>query len=111
MGISPPERVLTIRNDTGPDGAARLHVSGELDAHSAPEFAEAFEPAVAAAADVEVDLTDVSFIDSSGLAALIKARQRLLDAGGSLVVSAASHTAMRLFEIAGVSSYLMRVEP
>lgn len=110
MGSSPPERVLTIRNDTGPDGTARLHVSGELDAHSAPEFAEAFEPAVAAAAAVEVDLTDVSFIDSSGLAVLIKARQRVVDSGGSLVVSGASPAAMRLFEIAGVSTYLMRVE-
>ena len=110
MGITPPERVLTIRNDIGPDGTARLHVSGELDAHSAPEFAEAFEPSVAAGAAVEVDLTEVSFIDSSGLSALIKARQRVLEAGGSLVVSAASHPAMRLFEIAGVSAYLMRAE-
>ncbi len=108
MGISPPERVLTIRNDAGPDGTARLHVSGELDAHSAPEFAEAFEPAVAGGAAVEVDLTDVSFIDSSGLAALIAARQRALDLGGSLVVTAASHAAMRLFEIAGISEHLMR---
>lgn len=99
---------MTIRSDTGPDGTARLHVSGELDAHSAPEFAEAFEPAVAAGAAVEVDLTDVSFIDSSGLAALIGARQRVLDVGGSLVVTAASNAALRLFEIAGISEHLMR---
>jgi anti-sigma B factor antagonist len=101
---------LTIWNETGPDGIARLRVGGELDAHSAPEFAEAFDPAVAAGAAVEVDLTDVTFIDSSGLAALIGVRQRVLDAGGSLVVSAASHAAMRLFEIAGVSAHLMRAE-
>ena len=108
MGISPPERVLTIRNDAGPDGTVRLHVSGELDAHSAPEFAEAFEPAVAAAAVVEVDLTDVPFVDSSGLAALLAARQRLEGAGGSLVVTAASAAALRLFELTGVSAHLMR---
>lgn len=102
--------VLTITKGRGPDGRTRLHVAGELDAHTAPEFADAFDD-VADGAAVELDLTDVSFLDSSGLAALLEARRRLDSAGGSLVVTAASPAVARLLELTGVSEHLMRANP
>src|SRR3978361_817653 len=50
---------------------ARLRLSGELDLASTGRLNEALEEARAHATHVEVDLRDLTFIDSSGLRALM----------------------------------------
>ena len=56
-----------------------VHVAGELDLASAPSLLETLTALEPAAGYVVVDLTDVSFLDSSGLSVLLQARQRLAD--------------------------------
>jgi anti-anti-sigma factor len=51
---------------------------------------------------VHVDLAGVTFIDSSGLRALIVGERATSEAGGTLRVSAASDAVRRLFEITGL---------
>ena len=96
--MSQPDELLAIAPT--PTGLA---ASGEIDAHTAPSLAAAID---AAGPDVDLDLSGVEFVDSSGLRVLIDARQRLAEAGGGLTIVALSEPVRRLLEISGVSDYL-----
>jgi anti-anti-sigma factor len=51
--------------------------------------------------DVVVDLSDVSFVASSGLRVMLKTAQRLKSQGGSLAVTHANATVREVFTISG----------
>ena len=77
--------------------AAVVTASGELDAFVADDLTEAFHGA-AEHARVLVDLTTVSFMDSTALGLLVRA-VRDVDAGGGLIrVVLPAGTARRIFE-------------
>jgi anti-sigma B factor antagonist len=59
------------------DRGAVIVVRGEIDLATAPAFRAALDEALDGAGRVEVDLRDTSFMDSSGLAALLAAHRRL----------------------------------
>ena len=85
--------------------AATVSVRGELDASTAPDLAELCHSVHAdGARDLVIDLTDTSFLDSSGLRALIEAH-RLFSDGGNLALSHASEPVRRLLEITGLDDY------
>jgi anti-anti-sigma factor len=82
----------------------RLVVEGEIDITSGDSLkgtgirlAEELAPN-----PLDVDLSAVSFIDSSGISALIAIRNAAREAGGSLVISKASPAVLRLFELSGL---------
>jgi anti-sigma B factor antagonist len=50
-----------------------------------------------------VDLAEVTFLDSSGIQALIAAQGRARTAGGDLVVASASDNVRKIFQITGVT--------
>jgi anti-sigma B factor antagonist len=79
-------------------------ISGEIDAHTAPQISAAV--ADSDAPSLEIDLSDVQFVDSSGLRALIEAHQQFEANGGSLTLVRPSAVVTRLFEISGVGDYL-----
>jgi anti-sigma B factor antagonist len=79
-------------------------VVGEIDAHTAPEISAAV--AQATTPTLEIDLSRVDFVDSSGLRALIEAHQRFEANGGSLTLVRPSAVVARLFDISGVGDYL-----
>ncbi len=94
----PAAPISITTNDSG------LSVSGEIDAHTAPQIAEAI-----ASSELErlvVDLSGVEFVDSSGLRVLIEAHQNLAAASRSMVLANPSPVVRRLFDIAGVEHYL-----
>jgi anti-anti-sigma factor len=89
------------------DGSrATVSVSGELDLLSAPTLAERLDALGGDVKAVELDLSGLTFVDSSGLNALLTARRRLDEAGGECHVTTASDVAVRLFEVAGVRELL-----
>lgn len=90
---------LALRTDV--DGA--LVLEGEIDSFSAAQLASrlAGDPAV----DV-VDLSGVTFIDSSGLRVLVEAHQQRIDRGGRLALRAPSASVQRLLEISGLAGHL-----
>ena len=49
-----------------------------------------------------LDLTDVSFVDSTGLRSIVRASRLLVDAGGQLTVSGLSGAAERVLELTGL---------
>jgi anti-anti-sigma factor len=78
-------------------------VSGEVDAHSAESFAAALEAAGGDPASIVLDLSGVTFMDSSGLLVLVAAQQRS-DAGGpGVVLRSPSHQIVRLLDLAGLA--------
>jgi anti-sigma B factor antagonist len=79
-------------------------VRGEVDVSSAPALQQRLaELFVTAGSTVVVDLTDVSFLDSTGLGALVAARNSAADAGGSLPLVCTSERILKLFTITGLA--------
>ena len=85
--------------------AVVVRVDGELDLATAPALRAALERALADGDQLVVDLSAVTFIDSSGLSVLVRAYQ-VLGVTGTLKVRGPSSQARRLFEMAGVESLI-----
>ncbi|HWE68595.1 MAG TPA: anti-sigma factor antagonist [Acidimicrobiales bacterium] len=83
---------------------ALVAVQGEVDVFTAPEFERALEGAIdGAPASLTVDLADLEFIGSNGLAVIARAASRLARTGGRLTLRSPSAFVLRLLAIAGMS--------
>jgi anti-sigma B factor antagonist len=95
------ERLRTRTTTVG--GARAIAVDGELDVQTAPQFTEEVEVAVWGTAGVFVlDLSGLSFLDSSGLHALLRARAYLAREDRALVLVCPPGPARRVLDLAGV---------
>ena len=84
-------------------GGLALAVAGELDIATAPVLRERLGAAVdSGTARIVVDLREVTFMDSIGLAAIVHARSRLRRAGRLALVVAPDSYAELLLEMAGM---------
>ena len=93
---------------TGPD-ACTLAIEGELDIGTAPEFRTTIGTLLGAGCrHLVLDLSRTSFMDSSGLGALLWAANRLRGAGGELVAERPSAAVARTLRITGVDRLLMQ---
>jgi anti-sigma B factor antagonist len=78
-------------------------VHGDVDVHSAPHLRDRLIAAIdAGATAVVVDLTDVAFIDSTGLGALVAARNHAEERQASLRLVCSSERLLKLFRITGL---------
>lgn len=76
---------------------------GEIDMANAPFFREVLDTFLRdGPAQAVIDLTGVSFMDSSGLGALLEARMTVLDRGGSFALVCPQGRVWRLLDLAGV---------
>ena len=91
-----------------PAKSAPIVVRGEIDAATAPALTADLGRALATGSGpVEVDLSAVTFIDSSGLRALIIARHEAEAVGNTLRIVATSDVVSRLLEVTGLTETLM----
>lgn len=82
------------------------HVTGELDTYTVPDARRVFDGLRATTgSEVVVDLREVTFLDSSGLGALIGLYHRVSDAGGHLRLVCAGVT-LRLMELMNLGQVL-----
>lgn len=72
-------------------------VSGEVDLATAPQLGELI--AQFSNGDVIVDITDVEFMDSSGLKILVAAHRMLARRGSRLIIRGASAMVLRVMKI------------
>ena len=81
-----------------------LTVTGELDAATTVDLESAIQDADPSVPGLEVDLTGVSFIDSSGLRTLVMARQSAEESGRRFSISGSSKAVDRLLELTGLET-------
>ena len=78
-----------------------LPLEGEIDLHVSPEVAESLRTMTAKKPKVVViDLTKVTYLDSSGLAALIEGMQNVQEYGGKFAVACVQESVQHIFDIA-----------
>lgn len=80
--------------------------AGELDAASSPQLERALAEARQPGGPVVLDLSKVTFIDSSGLRVITRVVRDVEVDGGSFTISSASDAVRRIFEITGLRSLL-----
>jgi anti-sigma B factor antagonist len=92
--------------------AATIRVNGELQRSTAPEFLWTCRSLYERGArDVVVDLADTSFLDSSGLRALILARGLFGEDGGTLRLARPIEPVLRMLELSGLAAAGFMDEP
>ena len=86
----------------------RIYLSGELDHHGARSAMLTIEDKLSAYAprDCVLDLGGLSFMDSSGIAVLLKSHRRLGQMGGRLRVENVPAQAMKVIDAAGIDRVL-----
>jgi anti-sigma B factor antagonist len=82
------------------DGRLIVALDGDVDLNRAPEIRRMLLDCVGRGLDVLVDLSGVSYIDSSGIASLVEALQAAGKNGTALGLVAVSHDARKVFELA-----------
>jgi anti-anti-sigma factor len=89
------------------EGSVRVQVEGELDLSTSPEFGDALRRELEGGRSVIVDLSSVTFIDSTALNTLVGALRTCESNGGRLAVSNRLPAQVsRVFEITGLDAVL-----
>lgn len=86
------------------DGARDIQVEGELDLAVAGELDAVLTKACEQCEQVLVGLERCAFIDSSGIAVILRAHQRMQAEGGRLVVYAPTDQVLRVLSMTGLTS-------
>lgn len=87
------------------DGGARdIQVEGELDLAVAGKLDEVLVKACEQCEQVLVGLERCSFIDSSGIAVILRAHNRMQEEGHRLVVYAPTAQVLRILSMTGLTS-------
>ena len=89
------------------DGVHTITVRGEIDHHTSGPLSQALSLSEGAAASrIVVDLSGVTFMDSSGINILIAARNAVHDAGGWLRLAGATEPVMRTMQLVGLAQII-----
>jgi anti-sigma B factor antagonist len=100
-GFAPPP-VFAIQELPAPEGVLLLELSGEVDLATSGRFREHVEAArQRGTTSVVVDMSEVSFVDSTMLRELLKAHNELAAAGGRFVLAGAQEAVLRLLDLTG----------
>jgi anti-anti-sigma factor len=85
-------------------GARDIQVEGELDLAVAGQLDEILLNAVEQCQRVLVGLERCAFIDSSGIAVILRAHNRMQEDGKRLAVYAPTNQVLRIFSMTGLTS-------
>jgi anti-anti-sigma factor len=99
-----------VKNQTLEDGVHTFEVVGELDLNTAPDLERLLSSAMDESEDAQIviDLSPCEFIDSTGIALIVRAWQRIDrecgEGGGRLVICCSNDQVQRLLKITGVGT-------
>jgi anti-sigma B factor antagonist len=89
------------------DGLGLVELSGEVDLYTAPRFKEDLVGLIETGVDaIVIDLSRVTFIDSTALGVIIGGVKRLREHDGSLAIVAGSRPVVRILDITGLDKVL-----
>ena len=101
--------LLQLRETLTGQAGCTLEVVGELDVGTASQFRTSVAALLGTGCrHVVVDLAGATFLDSTGLGALVWAQHRLEGAGGDLVAINPSPRIATTLEVTGLSRVLLR---
>ncbi|MGH8981473.1 MAG: STAS domain-containing protein [Acidimicrobiales bacterium] len=89
---------------TTTDDVHVVNLYGQLDLESSAQVRESL--VAVAGSTVVVDLSGLRFLDSSGIAALLGARNEIIDAGHHFELRGARGIVLRVLEVTGLTSLL-----
>lgn len=99
--------MTTFHVDDVRDGVCVIRITGRLNMVAAPELRDVVANAVASGTPrLVVDLSDVEFMDSSGLGALIGALKTTRQAGGDLRLSSPGEQVSMVLQLSNVDRIL-----
>jgi anti-sigma B factor antagonist len=86
------------------DGTAVVAVAGEIDVYTSPLLQERLVEALKdGSSSIVLDLSAVTFLDSTGLGVLITGLKRCRSADGDLVLVTAQPNVLKVLEITGLN--------
>jgi anti-anti-sigma factor len=97
---------LTVELTTDAQSAA-VRLEGELDLETAVEFDRQLARIDGEITRLLIDLSGVTFMDSTGLGSIVRAHQSAEASGCAFVVRRGSHQVQRLFALTGVDERLV----
>ncbi len=78
-----------------------IALAGDIDMHRSPEVKQTLDPLIAKKVPrILLDLSAVTYIDSSGLATMIETLQRIQSYGGKFAMFGLRESVKHVFEIA-----------
>jgi anti-sigma B factor antagonist len=94
---------LKVTSERVAPGQHVLALTGEIDLYTSPEFKDELLRVAADGAEyVVIDLTETTFIDSTGLGVILRGVERLGRSGGKLVVVCTDRNIRKVFEVTGL---------
>lgn len=83
-----------------------IRVAGELDLATSPALREACDTAIERKSEtVRLDLSGVSFLDSTGISVLVQTHKQLDAQGGALVLYGLRDQIRRVLDVAGLGAF------
>ena len=99
--VNPGELQVTV---SGAEPEYEVRLSGELDMSTAPQLREELlRLASDGATMVTIDLSELAFVDSTGLSVLITGLKRLRQQGGEMALRSPTPGTRRVLEITGLT--------
>ena len=92
-----------IEYDAGPP--VRIRLSGDIDFVWCPKLRRVLEEAARTGGDIGVDVSDLAFIDSSGIGTLLEFAQSLVPKDRHVVLHSPRRSLVRILKLAGLSRY------
>ncbi len=96
---------LTIEITTAAD-RTQVQVAGEIDLSSKDQLEDRLSELCTMAPHVDLDLSEVSFIDSTGVNMLLRMHQAHVAAGGTLTIRRPSPSVQTILEITALGSVI-----
>ena len=93
------------------DGTSHLSIEGQLDAVSVADLRIELDRLVATRPKaVEVDLSRLRMIDSSGVGALVSLYKRVRSQGGSVLIKGIRDQPLAIFQLLKLDRFMLRPE-
>ena len=91
------------------DGVQHLSIEGQLDAVSVSDLRSELDKIVAARPkSVEVDLSQLRLIDSSGVGALVSLYKRVRAQGGNVLIKGVRDQPLAIFQLLQLDRFMLR---
>lgn len=98
-----------IPDETGADKTVRFHVSGRIYYYTSPSLQKALDDAFdGGMINIIVNMSEVEYLCSSGIKALLKTHKDAVKAGGSLSVEQPSEHVRSVLKMTALDDILIR---